>query len=114
MSPPAINVLLLTERDCALCDHAWEVIERLRREYPMAVETLEADSPRGQALAAREGIVFAPGVFLDGVAFSYGRLSERRLRRGLERLSSSTEDAAGSTPPEEERTKRRGGHDRGG
>jgi len=42
-------------------------------------------SPEGQALAERGGILFPPGVFLDGAPFSYGRLSERRLRRELRR-----------------------------
>lgn len=30
-------------------------------------------------------MLFAPGVLLDGTMFSYGRLSERRLRRHLDR-----------------------------
>jgi hypothetical protein len=29
--------------------------------------------------------VFPPGVFLNGEPFSYGRLSERKLRRELDR-----------------------------
>ncbi len=80
-----MDVLLLTQERCALCDHAKRVLERLAAEYPLAVTTLELASPEGRALAGRGGVLFPPGVFLDGEAFSYGRLSERKLRRELDR-----------------------------
>ncbi len=84
----AIDVLLLTQPECVHCEMAVEVVDHLSAEYPLLLETLEIDSPRGRALAEQGGILFAPGVFLDGEAFSYGRLSERRLRRALARRSS--------------------------
>ena len=31
------------------------------------------------------GLLFPPGVLIDGEPFSYGRLSERKLRRELDR-----------------------------
>ena len=37
------------------------------------------------ALAVHSGLLFPPGIFLDGEPFSYGRPSERRLRREIER-----------------------------
>lgn len=80
-----IEVLLLTQDDCAFCVQARAVLERLADEYPLAIRTRELDSPEGQELAARGGIFFAPGIFIDGEAFSYGRPSERRLRRELRR-----------------------------
>jgi hypothetical protein len=39
----------------------------------------------GRDLGARAGVLFAPGVLLDGRPFGYGRLSERKLRRALRR-----------------------------
>jgi hypothetical protein len=30
-------------------------------------------------------VLFAPGVLVDGAPFSYGRLSERKLRRTLDK-----------------------------
>jgi hypothetical protein len=45
---------------------------------------------RKAGLAARAGVLFAPGVLLDGRPFGYGRLSERRLRRELGRMSAPT------------------------
>lgn len=81
-----LPVTLLTQANCSLCDHAKDLLSRLAAEYPLAVSVLDLDSPEGWALASRGGILFPPGLFLDGEAFSYGRLSEGKLRRELERL----------------------------
>ncbi|MGH9119880.1 MAG: hypothetical protein ACRD0A_19005 [Acidimicrobiales bacterium] len=40
-------------------------------------------------MAAAAGMAFPPGVLLDGEPFSYGRLSERKLRRELARHAAS-------------------------
>ena len=79
-----MNVLLLTQANCASCDQAKEILDRLSTEYGFSVATVELGSPEGQALAERGGILFPPGVLLDGEPFSYGRLSERKLRCELE------------------------------
>jgi ABC-type Fe3+/spermidine/putrescine transport system ATPase subunit len=50
------------------------------------VETVALESKEGQRLAAGAGVVFAPGVLLDGEPFSHGRLSEGKLRKELEKL----------------------------
>jgi len=42
-------------------------------------------SAEGARLGAAAGVLFAPGVLLDGKPFSHGRLSERKLRRALTR-----------------------------
>lgn len=80
-----MEVLLLTQAQCAFCEQAQALLERLSAEYPLAVRTLDLGSPEWQALAERNGILFPPGIFLDGEAFAYGRPSERALRRELER-----------------------------
>lgn len=80
-----VEVLLLTQEACAFCEQARELLERLAGEYPLAITTGDLNSPVGRELAALGGVLFAPGIFLDGEAFSYGRPSERRLRRELRR-----------------------------
>lgn len=80
-----MNVLLLTQENCHFCDQARECLARLTPEYGLSVSSLDIASPEGQSLAVRNGIFFPPGIFLDGVPFSYGRPSERKLRRELER-----------------------------
>lgn len=81
----AIRVTLLTREHCAFCDQAKELLRRLATEYPLIIEALELSSAEGQRLAAAGGILFPPGLYLDGEPFSYGRPSERKLRWELER-----------------------------
>jgi glutaredoxin len=80
-----VQVLLLTQERCGFCTQAKEILSRLAVEYGFTVSMLDLESPEGEALAVRSGILFPPGIFLDGEPFSYGRPSERRLRREIER-----------------------------
>lgn len=79
-----MRVTLLTQEACGFCDEAKRILERLTPEYDLQLEVLELDSPKGQALAQQGGILFAPGIFIEGHAFSYGRPSERAIRRAFE------------------------------
>ena len=81
----ALEVLILTQERCDLCERAERVVGRLAEQYPLRVRALDLETPRGRELAERGGILFAPGVFVGGEPFSYGRLSERKLRRELKR-----------------------------
>lgn len=80
-----MEVQLVTRDDCAFCDVAKEMLGGLSTEYGFAVRVLELDSPEGASLAERGGVMFPPGVFIDGEPFSYGRVSEKKLRRELGR-----------------------------
>lgn len=77
------RVTLLTKADCSLCDHAKTVLDRLAEQVPLQVEAVSMDSEAGLALAERSRLLFPPGVLIDGELFSWGRLSERKLRRAL-------------------------------
>ncbi len=79
------RVTLIGTTDCRLCDAALALLDRLGAECPLSVEKIDLASVDGERLAAEHGMVFPPGVLLDGLPFSYGRLSERRLRRALAR-----------------------------
>ncbi len=80
-----ITILLLTQEHCGFCEQAKDILDRLSREYWLSVSTLNMGSPEGQRLATRGGLLFPPGVLIDGESFSYGRLSERKLRHELDR-----------------------------
>ncbi len=84
-------VTLLTQEDCGLCEHAKKVLARVGAEYPLEVTAIDLASEQGRALAAQARVQFAPGVLVDGRPFGYGRLSERRLRRTLERAAADTQ-----------------------
>lgn len=77
------EVLLLTRDDCHHCEQAKEVLESLRDEYGLNVRELPLESDEGRRLGLETGALFPPVVLLDGKYFSYGRLSERKLRKAL-------------------------------
>jgi len=82
------EITLLTQADCALCEHAKQVLARVAAEHPLSVTEIDLGSDEGRDLALSAGVMFAPGVLIDGQPFSYGRLSERRLRKTLQRQPS--------------------------
>ena len=77
------EVIILTTTDCALCEQAKEVARRLAPEYALEVRDVPLRSEEGARLSVSAAAPFPPVVFLDGVPFSYGRLSERKLRKAL-------------------------------
>lgn len=83
-----MDVVLLTQSDCAFCDDAKQMLERLSGEYRYSLKYVELTSPKGQKMAEQGGVLFPPGIFIDGIAFWYGRLSERKFRKELERRAS--------------------------
>jgi hypothetical protein len=78
-----IEVVLLTKRDCGLCDHAKEILLRVAPELRLHVREVNFETAEGSQLAFTTGSPFPPIVYLDGEPFSYGRLSERKLRKAL-------------------------------
>jgi hypothetical protein len=86
LAAPVVQVTLLTKTECALCEHAKTVLAAVGTDHALEVVEVDLDSKVGSALAVDNGVLFAPGVILDGKPFSYGRLSERKLRRTLEQL----------------------------
>lgn len=80
-----MKVTLLTQENCDFCDQAKDLLHRLGPEFGLEVKLIDVSTDRGRSLAKSGGVLFPPGVLLDGQAFSYGRLSERRLRRELKR-----------------------------
>lgn len=77
------DVVLLTKEDCDFCEAAKAVLTRVGAEYDLDVREVALDSKEGRELALDSGAWFPPVVFLDGNAFSHGRLSERKLRKAL-------------------------------
>jgi thiol-disulfide isomerase/thioredoxin len=85
-----VRVTLLTQTECGFCDQADDLVQRLAGEYPLDINTVDIASAAGQQLAAEGGIMFPPGILLDDEPVLYGRPSERRLRREIERRLGST------------------------
>ena len=85
MPGATLRVTLVTTPECHLCAHAREVLGRLGRTHALVLEEVAWQSPAGSGLVRRDGVPFPPAVYIDGTFFGYGRLSEGRLRRWLER-----------------------------
>lgn len=79
------EITILTQDSCAFCDQAKHILSRLAMDYPLSIREIRLDTEEGRNLAIQHGVMFAPGIFIDGTLFSYGRLSEKKLQRHLER-----------------------------
>lgn len=90
-------VTLLTQTSCSFCDQAKETLARLRQEETFEMAELSLETEEGRALGERHGVLFAPGVLVDGEFFSFGRLSERKLRRELQRRNDVPRDRRGAS-----------------
>lgn len=84
-----VSITLLTREACEFCHDAEEIIARLSGEFALEVTRIDIDSEDGQQRAVREGILFPPGILLGERGFSYGRPSEKKLRKELQRRCSS-------------------------
>ncbi len=109
-----IDIVVLSQPDCHFCGHAEDVLARVGRDYSLAVRHISLDSEQGQALATGHGVLFAPGILLDGQLLSYGRLSERRLRHYLRRHTNQVTSSGGDNDPAIDPTRRSDGADTGG
>ena len=78
-------ITVLTQTSCAFCEQAKATLTRLQQEHSFDTVEISLETEHGRALGARHGVLFAPGILLDDEFFSFGRLSERKLRRELER-----------------------------
>lgn len=82
---PSVDVTLLTQQECGFCDDARQILGRLGADYPLRVRIVDVATPEGERLATDARMMFPPGILIDGEPFSYGRPSERKLRRALDR-----------------------------
>ena len=84
------RITVIVSAHCGLCDHAVEVLQRISGDTALDIDVVSLDSDRGRELALTARMAFPPAVLIDGEPFSYGRLSERKLRRELARRAAAT------------------------
>lgn len=75
------DVTILTQASCAFCIQAKDIFSRLALEYPLNVHQEDLNTEVGRALAIKHGVMFAPGILINGKLFSFGRPSEKKIRR---------------------------------
>lgn len=81
------SVVLVTSPGCHYCGHAREVLERVADDVDLDVVEVDLASTEGAAAQKRFRPPYPPLVLIDGEFFGYGRISERKLRKTLERSS---------------------------
>ena len=87
------QVTLLTQPDCTMCAHAKKILAKVAADHPLQVQEIDLQTPEGQELARSSGMLFTPGVFLNGQPYAQGQLSERALRRTLSHITANTSEA---------------------
>lgn len=70
---------------CHFCDDAQAVLTELADHFPLNVDLVSATSPLGARLVHEHRAPMYPLVLVDGQFFSFGRLSQKKLRRLLQR-----------------------------
>lgn len=81
-----IEILILSRDPCSFCDDARKLLSRYAQTFPITVTTRDIDTPEGREMALSSGMLFPPGIFINGKPFSYGRLSERKFLKALQAL----------------------------
>ena len=78
-----MHVQVLSTPGCAECAAAKRALERIRPDYPV-LQVEEIDVSEQPEVAARYGLLSAPGIVVDGELVAAGHVSEAELRRKLD------------------------------
>lgn len=81
-----IKVTILSREDCQFCVMAKELFNRLKDEFRLKIEIIDIDSEEGQRNLTKYRFLFLPGILINDLPFSYGRPSEKKIRKELLRL----------------------------
>jgi glutaredoxin len=76
-----LDVVILTKTDCHFCEMATEILGSLESEFNLEIRRVDLSSQEGNLIAQKVRLPIPPGILIDDELFSYGRPSERRLRR---------------------------------
>ncbi|ERJ11246.1 glutaredoxin family protein [Haloplasma contractile] len=83
-----IKITILSKEDCHFCDVAKALFKQLKVEFNVNIEIIDINTPEGKTQAEKFGLglLFLPGILINDHPFSYGRPSEKKLRKELMRL----------------------------
>jgi glutaredoxin len=82
------DITILTQPSCPSCERAKSILSRVVLDFPINIREIKLDTDEGRNLAIQHGVIFAPGILVDGKLLSYGRLSENKLRQRLSEVAS--------------------------
>lgn len=78
-----VDLTLVVAEDCSLCKHAKQVLESLQSDHSLRISEVALESEEGRLLGEIHPLLFPPILLRGDRVLSYGRLSERRLRKEL-------------------------------
>jgi glutaredoxin len=84
-----IKITILSQDDCHFCDMAKIIFNRFQAEFNLNIEMIDLNSPEGLIKGNEFGFLFPPGILINDLPFSYGRPSEKKIRKELIRLTKS-------------------------
>ena len=96
------EITLVTEPHCDSCARAKEVLHYLSAEFELTVTEIALESDEGRRLAIEHAILTTPGLLVDNVLFSHGKVDEDRLRMTLASIR-PIGDGVPALPPAERR-----------
>lgn len=84
-----IKITIFAKEDCSFCDMAKSLFRQFAYEFKLKVEVVDINTPEGEEGILKYGFLFAPGILINDLPFSYGRPSERKIRQKLLNLTNN-------------------------
>ncbi len=79
--PAPVKLQIYSKKECHLCDKAKEVLQRLAKEYSLAVQEIDIEQDSETFDRFRYEI---PVIFLEGTRLFKYRIDEKKLRKAIE------------------------------
>ena len=83
VNPRAVTIV--TSSGCHLCETAKDTVSAVAQDHELRIRIVDLTSQEGRQLAQLHRMPFPPMILIDGQVHAHGRLSEKKLRRFLER-----------------------------
>jgi glutaredoxin len=81
-----IKVSLIRPWGCGHCMAVKAMLERMKGNYDLVIEEIEATSAHGQELIQKHGILSSPGILINDQFFAMGGATEAQLRAKFDEL----------------------------
>lgn len=81
-----IKVTLISLQGCTHCNLAKVILNKLKKEFPLKIEEINATTAKGQKLIQKHGILSSPGILVNDAFFAMGGATEAQFRKKFESL----------------------------
>lgn len=81
-----IKVTIITTQGCTHCIEAKKIVTKLKKEYDLTIQEIDAASPEGQKLIQKYKILSSPGILINDQFFAMGGATEGQFRKKFDTL----------------------------